>query len=517
MPDAESTFSPPQDRVPVPPEKDLKGKARLLAEQRLAMKIRQQVALTFDDVLLVPLHSPVTSRSAVDTSTNITPSIRCAMPVLSANMDTVTEAAMAVEMARAGGIGIIHRFLSPERQSQEVARVKRAESYVVSDPITIEQGTSLKAAVDRMKEFEVSGLIVVDSDGRVAGIFTERDLSLVTDREGQVDRLMTPRDRLVTGKPGISLDEARQRLHEHRVEKLPLVDEDGFLKGLITAQDILKQERHPNATKDQRGRLRVGAAIGVRDSDIARARLCLEAGADLLVLDIAHGHSELALGMVQKLKAAFPEADIMAGNVATPQGVLDLAKAGASSVKVGVGSGSICTTRIVTGSGFPQLSAVAECSQAAREAGVSLISDGGIRTSGDITKALAAGADAVMLGSLLAGTSESPGASVVRDGRRYKVVRGMASLTANVDRTKVDGAEVDPTDWERVVPEGVEAVVPYRGPVRDILHQLVGGLRSGLTYSGAKNLAELRAKAEFVRITGAGIAESRHHDVTKLQ
>ncbi|MGE0488564.1 MAG: IMP dehydrogenase [Vulcanimicrobiota bacterium] len=481
------------------------------------MKIRDQVALTFDDVLLVPQHSAISSRNAVDTSTQLTPTIRCAIPILSANMDTVTEAAMAVEMARAGGIGIIHRFLSPERQAQEVARVKRAESYVVSDPITIEWTATLRAAVERMRELEVSGLIVVDSKNKVAGILTERDLSLVDDLSGNVADLMTPLDKLVTGRPGIPLAEARQALHRHRVEKLPLVDEEGFLKGLITAQDILKLERHPDATKDERGRLRVGAAIGVRDSDIPRAEKCLEAGADLLVLDIAHGHSDLGIEMVTKLRKAFPKAEIMAGNVATAVGVRDLARAGASSIKVGVGSGSICTTRIVTGSGYPQLSAVADCAKAARAAGVSLISDGGIRNSGDITKALAAGADAVMLGSLLAGTTESPGASVVRDGRRYKVVRGMASLSANVERKEVEsGAQVDPADWERVVPEGVEAVVPYRGPVRDILHLMVGGLRSGLTYSGASSLAELRDKAEFVRITGAGIAESGHHDVTRL-
>ena len=297
-----------------------------------------------------------------------------------------------------------------------------------------------------------------------------------------------------------------------------MIDEDRKVGGLITAQDILKLQRDPDATKDQRGRLRVGAAIGVRASDIDRAGGCLEAGADLLVLDIAHGHSKLAIDTVKELKRHFPDAEVMAGNVATPEGVRDLAEAGADSVKVGVGSGSICTTRIVTGAGFPQLSAVMECAEVARECGVTLISDGGVRNSGDITKALAAGGDAVMLGSLLAGTTESPGAAVVRDGRRYKVVRGMASLTANVDRLEVEsGTEVDPSDWERVVPEGVEAVVPYRGPVRDIPHLLVGGLRSGLTYSGASNLAELRENAELVRITGAGIAESRHHDVDKLR
>lgn len=481
------------------------------------MKLRTEPALTFDDVLMVPQRSAIGSRRAVSTATRLTPSITCEIPVVSANMDTVTEASMAVAMARAGGLGIVHRFLSPTRQAQEIARVKRAESYVVADPVTVSQGASLKEAVEKMREAEVSGLVVLDDQERVQGIITNRDLTLKSDLKGNVADLMTPRDRLVLGHPGISMDEARSRLHEHRVEKLPLVDDEGRLTGLITAQDLLKLQQHPNATKDGKGRLRVGAAVGVRTSDLKRAELCLEAGADLLVVDIAHGHSDLAIDMVKALVKAFPEAEVMAGNVATAAGVRDLAQAGAHSIKVGVGSGSICITRIVTGAGVPQLSAVIECSQAARECGVSIISDGGIRNSGDITKALAAGADAVMLGSLLAGTSESPGASVVRDGRRYKVVRGMASLTANVDRLEVEaGAEVDPEDWERVVPEGVEAVVPYRGPVRDILHQLVGGLRSGLTYSGAKTLEELRENAEFVRITGAGMAESRHHDVTKL-
>lgn len=482
------------------------------------MKIRESVALTFDDVLMVPKYSPVTSRGAVSTVTRLTPNIECAIPIVSANMDTVTEASMAVVMARTGGLGIIHRFLTPERQAQEISRVKRAESYVVSEPLTVSSGTALNRALERMKEADVSSVLVIQENGALAGILTGRDLSLAPSDCKTVDELMTPLSRLVVGHCDITLREAQELLHKHRVEKLPLVDDSKKVCGLITAQDILKLQRDPNATKDERGRLRVGAAIGVRASDIDRAGLCLDAGADLLVLDIAHGHSSLAVDTVRNLKSNFPQAEIMAGNVATPDGVRDLAKAGAESVKVGVGSGSICTTRIVTGAGFPQLSAVVECAEAARACGVTLISDGGIRNSGDITKAIAAGADAVMLGSLLAGTTESPGAAVVRDGRRYKVVRGMASLTANVDRSKVEsGGEVDPSDWERVVPEGVEAVVPYRGPVRDILHLLVGGLRSGLTYSGASNLEELRENAEFVRITGAGMAESRHHDVDKLR
>lgn len=481
------------------------------------MKLRKELALTFDDVLMVPQYSGIESRRAVSTKTRITPRIECSIPILSANMDTVTESSMAVVMARTGGLGIIHRFLSPERQAQEVARVKRAESFVVAEPLKVEVGAPLSDALERMKEARVSSVIVIEGDGKLAGMLTSRDLSLAPEDCNSVAELMTPADKLVVGEADISLKDARELLHRHRVEKLPLVDGEQKVCGLITAQDILKLQRDPQATKDELGRLRVGAAVGVRASDIDRAGRCLEAGADLLVLDIAHGHSKLSIDTITQLRKNFPQAEIMAGNVATAQGVRDLAEAGAQSVKVGVGSGSICTTRIATGAGFPQLSAVMECARVSRECGVSLVSDGGIRNSGDITKALGAGADAVMLGSLLAGTTESPGAAVVRDGRRYKVVRGMASLSANVDRLKVEtSSEVDPQDWERVVPEGVEAVVPYRGPVREILHMLVGGLRSGLTYSGAADLEQLRENAEFVRITGAGMAESRHHDVDKL-
>ncbi len=480
-------------------------------------KVRPQTGLTFDDVLLVPRRSRITSRHAVDTSTRISRNIHCRIPILSANMDTVTEATMAVAMARAGGMGIIHRFLSPERQAQEVARVKRAESLVVADPVTIQEDCPVSKALQTMREREVGGLVVLDADGRVGGILTRRDTALAPDCEGPVSALMTPRSRLVTAHPGISLVEARELLHAHRVEKLPLVDPDGRLVGLITAQDILKLQQHPNSTKDERGRLRVGAAVGVRAADLDRAGRCLAAGADLLVLDIAHGHSDHALQMVRRLKAEFPQAEVMAGNVATPEGVRDLAEAGADAVKVGVGSGSICITRVVTGSGYPQLSAILESARVARDLDVPLVSDGGVRQGGDLTKALAAGASSVMVGGLLAGTTESPGASVIRDGRRYKVVRGMASLTANVSRLEVDQhREVDPEDWERVVPEGVEATVPYRGDVADVLYQLVGGLRSGMTYVGASSLQEMWEHAEFVRITGACFKESGSHDVHKI-
>lgn len=480
------------------------------------MKFRERTALTFDDVLLVPKYSEVHSRNAVSTATRITPEIQLNMPIVSSNMDTVTEAAMAIAMARAGGLGIIHRFLSIERQSAEVLRVKRAESYRIDDPVTVSPESSLQAAITVMRESDCSGLIVVDDQGRLAGMLTHRDLDLAEELTGQVKDLMTPGTKVVSGPPEISPDEARRLLHQHRIEKLPLVDSHGVLKGLITARDILKGRLHPHASKDQRGRLRVGAAVGVRSDDIDRAERLLQAGCDLLVVDIAHGHSNLAMEMVRSLANRFPGVQIMAGNVVTPEGVADLAQAGAHSIKVGVGSGSICTTRLVAGSGYPQLSALLECAEAARTHGVTLVSDGGTRTSGDLTKAIAAGAHCAMLGSLLAGTNEAPGASVVRDGRRFKVVRGMASLTANVGRKEVDQGTVQDDEWEKVVPEGVEAVVPHRGPVKDILHLLVGGLRSGMTYSGARTLQELQDRAEFVRITGAGITESRHHDVDKI-
>jgi IMP dehydrogenase len=344
---------------------------------------------------------------------------------------------------------------------------------------------------------------------------------LAPDPLATVSSVMTPRSELITltacGPQCDDLDRARQLLHTHRIEKLPLLNEQGETIGLVTAQDIIKHEQFPLATKDSKGRLCVAAAVGVKPGDLGRSEACVAAGADALVVDIAHGHSDHAIQVVRELRQSFPNTEIIAGNVATASGVRDLAKAGADAVKVGVGSGSICTTRIVTGFGVPQLTAIMDCAQAAVETGVPLIADGGIRNGGDLTKALAAGAETAMIGSLLAGTEESPGASVVRDGRRYKIVRGMASLSANIERKMVEkGGEVDLVDWEQVVPEGVEAIVPFRGAVVDLLYQLVGGLRSGLSYAGATNLAELRKNAEFIRITGAGMRESDTHDVEKI-
>jgi len=483
------------------------------------MQVRDTEGLTFDDVLLVPQRSAIVSRSAVNTSARLTRRIMLNIPIISANMDTVTESAMAIAMARAGGLGALHRFMTIERQAAEVTRVKRAESYVVESPATITPQTTVGEARQMMETQGIGGLLVVSDGGELVGLLTRRDVLLALDPSAPVETLMTPRARLVTAQVGIGMEEARRLLHEHRVEKLPLLDKHGQVAGLITSQDIVKLQKHPQATKDSKGRLRVAAAMGVRPSDLQRAEACVAAGADALVVDIAHGHSEHAVHMVRELKRRFPQVEVIAGNVATAQGVRDLAEAGADAVKVGVGSGSICTTRIVTGFGVPQLTAIMDCARAARELDVPIIADGGIRNGGDVTKALAAGAETVMVGSLLAGTEESPGASIVRDGRRFKVVRGMASLSANVERRAIEkgqDAPADPLEWEQVVPEGVEAVVPYRGDVADILHQLVGGLRSGLSYAGATCIAELQQNAEFIRMTPSGMRESGAHDVEAL-
>ncbi len=478
------------------------------------MKLRPDTALTVDDVLLVPRRSTIRSRSAVSTRSKLSRRINLALPVVSANMDTVTEATMALTMARMGAIGVLHRFMTVQRQAAEVERVKRAEGLMVEEPHFVGPDTTVADVRLLMAEHNIGGLLVVDSADEVLGLVTTRDVLFERDGSLPVSEVMTPREKLVTLEPGVSLDVARDTLHQNRLEKLPVFDAQGRLCGLITAQDILKIEQWPDATKDARGRLRVAAAVGVRASDMERARACVNAGVDVLVVDIAHGHSDLAIDMVRNLKQQFPRIDVIGGNVATAEGVQDLVAAGADAVKVGVGAGSICITRVVTGYGLPQLTAVADCAAAGHELDVPIIADGGIRNGGDMTKALAAGASSVMLGSVLAGTDESPGVSVIRGGRRYKVVRGMASLTANIERREIEqqGA-LSAEDWEQVVPEGVEAIVPMRGPVKDVVYQLVGGLRSGLSYAGAATIPELWQNAEFVRITAAGKHESGAHDV----
>ncbi|MDX1417088.1 MAG: IMP dehydrogenase [Candidatus Promineifilaceae bacterium] len=486
------------------------------------MKIRKKRGLTFDDVLLVPKRSPFASRQDVGTSTWLTPSINLKLPIISANMDTVTEASMAIAMARIGGIGILHRFMTVDRQVKQIKQVKRAEAFQVEDPYTIDQDTTITKARVLMEEFGVGGLMVIGLEGNGVGLVTQRDILLAPDGDAPVSSVMTLPDELISASPDITMTEAQAILHEHRLEKLPLLNGDGALVGLVTAQDLMKQQQHPQATKDDKGRLRVGAAIGVKREDLYRAEKLLAAGADALVLDIAHGHADHALGMVETLRRNFPQAQIVAGNVATREGACELAAAGADCIKVGIGPGSICTTRIVTGFGVPQLTAIIDSVRGVKDSGrdIPVIADGGIRASGDMVKALAAGADTVMVGSLFAGCEEAPGSPVIRDGQKFKVVRGMASLGAAIGRKRADEENGESAEsqeeWDKVVPEGVEAVVPYRGHVHELVYQLIGGLRSGLSYGGARSIAELQEKAEFIRISPAGIRESHSHDVSRV-
>ncbi len=478
------------------------------------------LALSYDDVLLVPQRSPIASRGDVDTTARFTRSLSLAAPVVSANMDTVTEAPMAIAMARAGGIGVIHRFLSIEEQVLQVARVKRAEALVIEDPFTITPDLTLGEALNRMRSTGASGLVVIDEDRRPVGILTRRDTVLREDPSIAVARVMTPEDRLVVAPVGIDADAAAVILRDARIEKLPLIDADGRLAGLITLRDLVQRKERPDATKDARGRLAVAAAIGVRGDHLERAKALVDAGADALVLDIAHGHMELALEAIGEVREWVGEIDVIAGNVATAQGAEDLIAAGADAIKVGVGPGSVCSTRVVAGVGVPQFSAVAECAAACRASGVPLIADGGIRASGDVAKAIGAGADTVMVGNLFAGTEESPGMVVNRNGARVKVFRGMASAGATAARRAVDGdarealAHEDQTDFSPIVPEGVEAVVPLRGDVASVVAELVGGLRSGMSYSNAGTIGEMQQRARFVRITPAGLKESHPHDVS---
>ncbi len=486
------------------------------------MKIRAAKGLTFDDVLLIPRRSAVASRKNVDTSTWLTPKIRLKIPIVSANMDTVTEAEMAIAMARAGGMGIIHRFMTIKQQVQQIRRVKRAEGFMVERPYALPQNAAIAQAQQMMTQRDVGGLVVVDQNEALIGLVTQRDILLAPDSHAPVSTVMTQPEQIISAGADITMEEARRLLHKHRLEKLPVVDKDGSLLGLITAQDILKHNRHPQAVTDNGGRLRVGAAIGVQATDMQRAEALLDAGADLLVLDIAHGHADHCIEMIKNLRANFPDAQLVAGNVASKEGAYDLAMAGADAIKVGVGPGSICTTRIVTGFGVPQLTAIMDSVAGVQAAGrnIPIIADGGIKTSGDMVKALAAGAATVMMGSMFAGCEEAPGATVIRNGQKFKVVRGMASLGAAMGRKAVEGQQdesaEDPEDWDKVVPEGIEAVVPYRGNVEEVLYQLVGGLWSGLSYGGAFTIAELQEKAEFIQITPAGLRESRSHDVNRV-
>ena len=467
--------------------------------------------LTFDDVLLVPGHSTVHPRDTV-VGTRLSRRISMPIPVLSAAMDTVTESRMAIAVAREGGIGVIHKNMPAERQAQEVDRVKRSESGMILNPITLGPGATLREAHALMARFSISGVPIIEEDGRLVGIVTNRDLQFETDLDRDIKDVMT-RDPIVTAPVGTTLKEAERVLHRHRIEKLPVVDDDGRLRGLITVKDIFKRRRHPNACKDGHGRLRVAAAVGAGPSDMERARLLVGAGVDALVIDTAHGHAQGVLDALSRVRETFPDVDIVAGNVATAEAAEALVERGADAVKVGVGPGSICTTRVVTGVGVPQLTAIMEAVEGAAGR-VPVIADGGVRYSGDLVKALAAGAHCVMMGSMFAGTEESPGESFLYEGRRFKIVRGMGSLSAMEEGSADRYFQESDAGAAKLVPEGIEARLPYKGPVADTIFQMVGGLRSGMGYCGAADLGELRDKARLLRVTSGGLRESHPHDVT---
>jgi len=469
--------------------------------------------LTFDDVLLVPKFSDVTSRSQTDLSTQLSRNISINIPLISANMDTVTEASMAVTIAREGGIGIIHRFLTIQEEVNEVLKVKRSGSVMIENPYTINTEQTIQNALITMDEKQVSGLLVVDSNSKLVGILTERDVLFEPlDCSKLVKDLMT-KD-VVTAKQGINLEDAKQTLKNNRIEKLPIVDDNYLVKGLITSQDISNLEKYPNASKDTKGRPIVGAAVGVKGDFMERTEALIDAGTDAIVVDIAHGHSENAINTVKNIKKAFPNCELIAGNIATAKGAEDLIKAGVDAVKVGVGSGSICITRVITGSGVPQLTAVLDCAKVGQEYDIPIISDGGTRNSGDATKALAAGAASIMVGSILGGTDETPGTTITKNNKRFKIYRGMASLAASMGRkTKETGSFDLKDDINDYVAEGVEAMVPYKGSVTDIIAQMTGGIRSGLSYCGAHNIKQMQKNVEFIKISRAGFAESQPHDV----
>lgn len=472
--------------------------------------LRPGVALTFDDVLLVPRHSTVHPRE-VSTQSLFTRAIPLNIPLVAAAMDTVTEAEMAIAMARAGGIGVIHKNMTIDRQAAEVDRVKRSESGMILNPITLGPDRPIREAATLMKRFRISGVPIVDAQGKLIGIITNRDLQFERDLDQPIEMAMT-REGLVTAPVGTTLDEAQRTLAKHRIEKLPVVDERGILRGLITVKDIFKRLRYPDANKDQHGRLRVAAALGASPDTLDRAKALLDAGTDVLVVDSAHGHSAGVLDVLDQLRNRFPDAQLVGGNVATEVGAREMARRGVDAIKVGIGPGSICTTRVVTGVGVPQITAILEAVRGAD--GVPIIADGGIKYSGDIVKAIACGASSVMMGSMLAGTEESPGESVLAEGRRFKMIRGMGSLSAmqdgSADRYFQDG-ELAPS---KMVPEGIEGRVPYRGPVGDVLFQMVGGLRSGMGYCGSADIGGLQRDTEMVQITAAGLRESHPHDVT---
>ncbi len=474
------------------------------------IKMPPEEAFSFDDVLLLPNYSDIVPKD-VQVTTRLTRNLTLNIPLVSAAMDTVTEADVAICMAREGGIGIVHRNMSIESEAREVDKVKKSESGMIVDPVTIGPERPVADVLAVMERYRISGVPVTDGD-RLVGIVTNRDLRFETNLDRPVSEVMT-KDKLVTVSEGISLEESKKLLHEHRIEKLLVVDKDGRLAGMITIKDIEKIKKYPNACKDSLGRLRVGAAVGVGPDMEARAEALLKAGADVIVIDTSHGHSQNVIDAVIKLKSTFPDIELIAGNVGTAKGAEDLIKAGVDGVKVGIGPGSICTTRIVAGIGIPQVTAIFNCRAVAAKSGIPLIADGGVKYSGDIPKAIGAGAHSIMIGGLFAGTEESPGETILFQGRSYKVYRGMGSLEAMKKGSKDRYYQTDDEAPDKLVPEGIVGRVPYRGALSGNIHQLIGGLKAGMGYVGCRTLDELREKARFIRISAAGLRESHVHDV----
>jgi len=468
-------------------------------------------AITFDDVLLLPGYSECLPKD-VDLKTELTSKVTLNIPLVSAAMDSVTESGLAIAMAQEGGLGVIHKNMTPEEQATEVRRVKKSESGMILDPLTVRPEQPLKAVLAIMAEYKISGLPVVNQDGTVAGIITNRDIRFETNFDLPIHEVMT-KEGIISVPPGTNLEEAKKVLHKHRIEKVLIIDDQKKLRGLITIKDIEKTKKYPHAAKDELGRLRVGAAVGVSKDLDERLERLFSAGVDVLVVDSAHGHSKGIIEAVKYIKKAYPNVSLIAGNIATADGARDLAKAGADAIKVGIGPGSICTTRVISGVGVPQITAISEAKKAIKGSGVKIIGDGGIKYSGDIVKAIAAGADVVMIGSLFAGTEESPGSTVLYQGRSYKMYRGMGSLGAMKKGSKDRYFQSEQSEAGKLVPEGIEGRVPFKGSLSSTVFQLLGGLRSGMGYCGVQTILELQEKAKFIRITSAGLGESHVHDV----
>lgn len=473
----------------------------------------EEPGLTYDDVLLMPNYSEILPHEA-DLRSRFSKNIALNIPIASSAMDTVTESQTAICMAQEGGIGVIHKNLSIEDHAREISKVKKYESGMVMNPITVTPEQSLASVKALVEKHGFSGFPAIDNNGKVVGIITNRDIRYENDNTKKVKEMMTDLDHLVIAPEGISLEDAKRILHAHRIEKLPIITEEGTLVGIVTVKDIEKSIAYPNANKDSLGRLRVAAAIGVGDKEVLRAKALIDAGVDAIIIDTAHGHSKGVINMLKTVKELSSDVDVVAGNVATSKACEDLIKAGADGIKVGIGPGSICTTRVIAGIGVPQLQALLDCRTVCHKAGVPFIADGGIKYSGDIVKALAAGAETVMIGSLFAGTDEAPGERVIYQGRAYKLYRGMGSMGAMVRGSKDRYGQGSVTDEDKLVPEGIEGQVPYRGPLSENIYQLLGGIRSGMGYTGAANLGELREKAKFVKISPAGLKESHPHDIT---